>query len=379
MSWLGGLRARLAMLGSRTRAEQRVDREFQFHVDMETERHMREGMSADAARRQALLDFGGVERHREAMRDGRGARWLDDLRLDLRYAARSLRRSPGFATVAVTTLALGIGANAAIFSVVDGVLFQPLPFSAPDRLVALTDLAYRGELLELRERARSMDVEAIGVGQEFNLTGSGEPARLDGATMSAGAFDLLGLTPALGRTFRAGEDRADAEPVVVLSHGLWRRRFGGDPGILDQHIHLDGVQRRVIGIMPPGTLLPSLRTELWVPLALDPTNRVSLWSLHAGTLVGRLRPGATLEQAHAEVRTLGPQMRALFPWDMPAEYGTTAGAVPLREFMVGDLRPTLLLLLAAVALVLLIACVNVANLLLARASFRAQETSCAPR
>src|SRR5688500_14336759 len=352
-----------------------MQQEFRFHVGMESERLVRAGLPPAEARREATLAFGGFERHREDMRDGRGARWLEDLAMDVRYALRSLRRSPGFAVVAIATLALGIGANAAIFSVVDGVLFRPLPFSTPERLVAISGLGYKGELLQLRERSRTLDIEAIGVGAEFNVTGSGEPVRLEGANVSSGIFQLLGVTAAHGRTFQPGDDRPGAEPVVILGYGLWQRRFGGDPTVIDRNIQIDGIQRRVIGIMPPGTLVPSLSTELWVPLTLDPADATTLWSTSAGTLVGRLRPGASIDQAKAEVAALAPQMREHFPWDMPADYGATATAVPLREFMVGDMRSPLLILLGAVALVLLIACVNVANLLLARASSRTQETA----
>ena len=375
MSWFDAVWARARAIFSRRDAEARMEHEFRFHVEMESERLVREGLPPGEARRQAILAFGGGERYREEMRDGRGARWLDDLSMDIRYALRSLRRSPGFALVAIATLALGIGANAAIFSVVDGVLFRPLPFSASERLVALSGLGYKGELLELRDRSRTLDIEAIGVGSEFNLTGSGEPVRLEGAHVSAGIFRLLGVSAAHGRTFQAGDDRPGAEPVVVLGNELWQRRFASDPTIVGRQIQLDGVQRRVVGIMPPGTLVPSLSTELWVPLALDPADATTLWSTSAGTLVGRLRPGASLELAKAEVAALAPQMRERFPWDMPADYGATAIAVPLREFMVGDVRAPLLILLGAVALVLLIACVNVANLLLARASARTQETA----
>ena len=374
MSWFQGACTRLRLLLARRSAESRMESEFHFHVEMDTERRIRSGTPPAEARRQSLLAFGGIERHRESMRDGRGGRWLEDLWMDLRYAARSLRRSPGFATVAIVTLALGIGANAAIFSVVDGVLLRPLPFASPERLVAITDLGYRGELLQLREHSRTLDVEAIGVGQEFNLTGSGEPVRLEGAAVSAGAFNLLGLTAAVGRTFLADEEGPGASPAVIISHGLWQRRFAADPRIVGQQIRLDGVFREVVGVMPAGTRVPSLRTDLWVPLTIDPANAVALWSTAAGTLVGRLRPDASIEQAQAELSALAPSMRQHFPWDMPAEYGATAAVVPLREFMVGDMRGSLLILLASVGLVLLIACVNVANLLLARASFRGQET-----
>lgn len=375
MSRITRWKSRLRHLLAPGSAERRMEEEFSLHVALETEKNVRAGMSPEEARRRARLTFGGEDAHREAMRDGRGARWLSDGAADVRYAVRTLGRNPGFAIVAVLTLALGIGANTAIFSLVDGILLRPLPFTQPDRLVALTDLSYKGELLALREQSRTMDVEAMGVGQEVSLTGSGEPARLEAAAVSSGAFGLTGVRAAHGRVIRAGDTDPGAEPVVVLSHGVWQQRFGGATSVIGERIRIDGVQRTVVGVLPPGTVFPSLRTQLWIPLELNAADAIGLWSISAGTLIARLRPGVTHEQAQAELSRLAPQMRDLFPWNMPPEYGATAEVVDLREFMVGDVRASLLVLLAAVGLVLLIACVNVANLLLARSSARGQEST----
>lgn len=354
-------------------ADHRMDDEFALHLELETEKNVRQGMPPGEARRRARLAFGGQDAHRESMRDGRGTRWPHDLVADARYAVRTLGRSPVFATTAVLTLALGIGATTVIYSMVDGILLRPLPFAEPDRLVAVTDLGYRGELLELRRHARTMDVEAVGAGLEVSLTGDGEPERLEAVAVSGGAFALLGVPAALGRVIREADTEPGADPVVVLGHGLWQRRFGGAPSVIGESMRIDGVRRTVVGVLPPGTRFPSLGTQLWIPLELDAADAIGLWSTGAGTLIGRLRPGVTRALAQAELNTLTPVMRERFPWNMPADYGASAAVVDLREFMAGDVRSPLLMLLTAVALVLLIACVNVANLLLARASARQRE------
>ena len=298
---------------------------------------------------------------------------MDTLWQDLRYAVQQLRRSSGFAIVAVLTLALGIGASTAIFSVVNSVLLHPLPYLQPERLVSLDldGLSYEGTFLQFRERAKSLAVAAYR-GRDLSLTGHGEPLRLRGSATSSNLFSTLGVDAALGRTFLATESQPGSDAVVILSYGLWEARFGGDPAIVGQQIRLDSTSRTVVGVMPAGFRFPNSTTELWVPLAIDPANNVDLWSRMV-MVIGRLGPGVTLAEARAEIGSLAPQMLELFPWSMPGKYGRDATAIPLREQVVGDVRPMLLILLGAVGFVLLIACVNVANLLLVRTAARQRE------
>jgi putative ABC transport system permease protein len=298
---------------------------------------------------------------------------LASLWQDLRYALRMLRQNPGFTAVAVLTLALGIGANTAIFSVVSGVLLRPLPYPDPNRLVSVTGDYPRGAFVAMREQLRTMDVAVYAEGYQFNLTGLGDPLRLTGAPVSAELFSILGAHPELGRTFRSGEDLAGQDSFVILSHALWQQKFASDPQIIGRWITLEGAGYQVVGVMPPAFRFPSPETRLWVPLNIDSRQPEKYWAGDYMPMIGRLRPGATIAQASAEAHSLQPQLRSLFPWPMPPTWNPDVTVVSLRQGMVSDERVRMLILLAAVALVLLIACANVANLMLSRAATRQRE------
>jgi putative ABC transport system permease protein len=301
---------------------------------------------------------------------------MDHLRQDLHYAVRRLFKSPGFTLVAVVTLALGIGANSAIFSVVNGVLLKPLPFPESDRLVGLFHVSegHRAVMSgpnfnDVMHAATSFENAAATSTGRVILTGDGEPARLKQAEVSASLFDVLRVRPEIGRAFNADENTPGKTGVVILSHALWQQRFGSDPGVIGRTITLDGTSKEVVGVMPGGFDYPDGR-DLWLPIEYDEafvTKQRGAWYLDT---VARLKPGVTAGQAAAEVETIGRNLARQYP-DADAEIGMTA--YPLLESMVGDIRRAVLVLLGAVGFVLLIACTNVANLLLARAAARETE------
>jgi putative ABC transport system permease protein len=358
----------------RRQVDRELDEELLFHVERKTEDLVARGASATAAREIALRDLGGgLIRVKEQCRDTRRVRWIDTLLQDVGYGARVLRNSPGFTLVAAITLALGIGANSAMFSLVNGILLRSLPFPNPDRLVRVTGSYPQGGLVALRQQAKTMDLAAYAEGHDFNMTGWGEPVRLTGTLVSAELFQVLGTRAALGRTFLAGEDLAGRDRVVILSHALWQQRFGSDPSIVGRSIALDGEGRQIIGVMPADFGFPSTRTELWTPLHIDAQRVATYWAGDYMPVVGRLHAAASIPDASAEARLLQPGLRALFPWPMPADWNADVHVVALQRDMVGDVRTRLLLLLGAVALILGIACANVANLLLSRGATREGE------
>lgn len=307
---------------------------------------------------------------------------MSHLLADLRFALRNLARRPAFAAVAILTLALGIGANAAIFSVVDGVLLEPLPYRQPDRLVHVHS-AFPGlgfdkfwvsppEYFDLDRWAESYSALGAYVVTTENV-GSDPPQRATTAYVTAPLWEALGATPLHGRTFTAEEDRPDTEQVAVLGHGIWRRAFGADPGIVGGRVEVDGIPRTVVGVLPPEVDLDDAGVDVWLPARFDPTDLGGRGS-HFLYLIGRLAPGVGVEQAQAELDVLLTRWQEEYPDDhAPNAEGHPYYVKPLKEELVGDVRPAVMLLLGAVGLVLLVACLNVANLLLARAERRQQE------
>ena len=361
-----------------------MDEEMRFHLEMEVEAFVRKGMTLEEARREALLGFGGVERFKERARDERGGRVLDDLRLDLLFTLRKLRKSPGFALVVLLTLALGIGANTAIFTLVDGILLRPLPFPDPGRLVRVYQTApdrgvFQGSLSLFDGRdwgERSRMVTALGgySTRPSGLihTGGDRAAELATAYVSGGFFPVL-ATPALhGRTLLPEEEEGDNR-VVVLSHAFWLREMGGDPSVVGQRMDMEGIAFRIVGIMPSEFVFPDPQVEVWTFLTVIQPAAIPLHLRNVRILdaVGRLAPGVGLEEAQAELSVVAQGVYDEFAEGPRVTVG--ASLVPLHDAVVGDAKLALLVLLGAVGLILVIACANVANLLLARGIGRGQE------
>jgi putative ABC transport system permease protein len=298
---------------------------------------------------------------------------LEQLFQDIRFGARMLRKNLGFTAVAVLTLALGIGANAAIFSLVNGVLLRALPYAQPKSLVTLWDIGIpKGALLALQNKSQTMDVAGYTFPVGFNLSGQSEPMRLSVSRLTLNLLPMLGTNAELGRTFRAGEQDPANSHVAILSHALWQRIYGNDAGAIGKWLTLEGTPYQIVGVMPAGFRFPSPETDLWLPVTVASGGQ-GLWADFGHLPVARLRPGVTLAQANAEYKTLVPQIVKTFPWPMPAHYAEWTNVVPMQESLVGALQTKFLLLLGAVGLVMLIACANVANLLLTRSAARQKE------
>jgi putative ABC transport system permease protein len=367
-------------LTHRALADREVADEVQHYLELAAEAHMARGLSRDEALRAARLELGGVTRVNEQVRGYGWENLVETFLADLRYAARRLRATPGFTALTVLTLALGIGATTAIFSAVKPVLFEPLPYPHAGRIMAIWDIgadASRvdgtfGTYVEVGARSRSFDAIAVMKAWQPTLVGTGEPERLDGQRVSWGYFQVLGVPPRLGQDFQLADDRLGGPRVVILSDALWRRRFGGDRAIIGRPITLDDDSYVVIGVMPGGfenVLTPS--AELWMPLQYDMSGG-NAWGHHLRT-VGRLRPGVGPDEARRELGGIAGAPVTEFPrppW-ASLEHGLVVSS--LQDDLTRGVKPALLAILGAAALVLVIACVNVTNLLLARGVQRRGE------
>jgi predicted permease len=374
---------RLLALVQRRRLERELDGEIQAHIELAEHNAVARGLSPLDARREARREFGGVEQLKEIHRDDRSVRWVENLVRDARYGAGALRRDPLFSFIAVGVLALGIGANTAMFSLVDGVLFQPLPFPNPDRIVRLWETPTSTtqnattamNFLEWKRLNRSFEALSAESLSTATVTINREPVRLSGRNVSADHFDVFGIQPILGRGFRADEDEPGAPRVIVLSHAAWQTYFGGDHAVLGRELALDDVPYQVIGVLPPGAFDRDRARRLddlasfWRLNAFTPEERAD--GAHWLRPVGRLKPGVTIEQAQADMLAVRAQIAGIIPqwkqdWSVAVE--------PFDRRLVGDrLRQSIYVALGAVLLVLLIACANITNLLLARAAARQRE------
>ena len=371
--WVYMIPLRLRSLFRRAQVERELDEELRYHLDRQVDQYVARGVDPDEARTLALRAMGGIERQKDDVRDTRGLNTLDNLRRDVRYAARVVRRAPTFTAVAATTLALGIGASTAIFTVVDAVLLRPLPYADSGRLVMMrhgrSESVAAATFLDWKAGARGFERMAVAESWSPNLTGGDRPEEAPGIRIGADLLPMLGVRPLLGRVFLPEEEHAGRHRVVVLGHGIWMRRFGGDPGVVGRSIPVDGEPYTIVGVMPRGFRFVPLwaeESELAAPLVLDDRRTDRQGS--SLRVFARLRPGVTLEAARAEMTAIGERIAREYP-------GTDAAMAPvlLHEAVVGSVRPALLALLAAVGCVLLIACANVAHLQLMRAAVRERE------
>jgi predicted permease len=386
MGAIKGFAARVRALMFPRAAERSLNDEIGFHIEQETQQNIRAGMSPERARREALVQFGGLTQTREAHHDVYAARPVEDFVADAKYALRTMRRTPALAGAAILTLALGVGANTAIFSAVNAVILRPLPFPKPDQLYMLWEenpekgwykqVAAPANMLDWRDQVAAFaDVMAYSdqVGAS-TLTDGGEPVLVRPARTTGNFFSVLGVHAALGRTFVDAETWRSGQSVVVLSHHLWRDQFGSNPNVIGRTIQLDGRPVQVVGVMPASFDYPNEKVDLWGPWGWNPANRQQVFfrRAHWLSVVARLKPGVTDQAANAQLQAVVKRLQH----DYPATNRVMgAGMTPLHEFLVGNTRTPLLVLLGAVGLLLLIACANVGNLMLVKAAGREREAA----
>ena len=388
MKFLRRFFTRLSNFAAGRRADQRLQEEIAEHLALQIDENLRRGMSPAEARRQAVLKLGAAAAIREDHHAEHSLPFIENLWFDLKYAVRMLLRSPGFAFIAIATMALGVGATTAIYSVIDATLLHPLPYANPSELVRIQDdLPGVGAQDVSVSIPEWKDLENSGIFQyvaldyfaSMNLTGSAQPTRVAYKGVTPNYFAMLGVGAQLGRTFDTGDNTPGVIPEVVLSDGLWKSAFGADPRILEKTVRLDHDVYQVVGVMPPGfrdqgETSEERNMELWVAGGFAaPPFPPPLRNSRFGTAFARLKPGLSVASAQAHIDALVASLKKQYPADYPAQAAWTIRLIPLAETVVGNLRQSLILLFGAVGLVLLISCVNVANLLLARASARGRE------
>ena len=381
MPWLRVMALRVWGMFAKRRWDAELDEELQAHLEMLAEENMQRGMSAHEARRAAKIALGGAEQIKEVVRYQRGLPLLESLVADVRFGLRMLRKNPGFTAVAILTLALGIGANTAIFSAVSAILLRPLPFQDPGRLMIIwhtpPQKSFPGverfvvspaNYLDWRSQNHIFDLMAAVGFRRFNLTGTGQPESVAGVAVSADFFSVLRVRPGAGRGLVADDDQPGRGKVVLVSHAFRQSHFGANENILGKTLKLDDQSYVIIGVMPPKFDFP-LQAQLWTPLAWTDKER-AVRGNHNYVVIARLKSGVDQEKAQAEMDAISERLAHEYPTD---DAGWGAAVVPLRDSLVGPVRPALLVLLGAVAFVLLIACTNVANLTLAKALGRRKE------
>jgi putative ABC transport system permease protein len=383
MPYFEGTRARLRHfvrnLLRRDRVEHELTDEIDGYTDLLIEEKVARGMTRDDARRAARLEIGRVDQVKEHVRDVRVGAWVDALRQDLRFALRTLIRRPGFAGVAMLTLGVGMGATTAIFSLVDSVLLKPLPFHEPDRLTTVWEERSRFKLtrveasplnyVDWQQQVQAFESLGAYVNNYLNLTGAGTPERLQSAQVTPNLFPTLGVGPLIGRWFAAPDGSPGRTGVAILSYGLWQRRFGGDRGIVGQSIRLDGEPYLVVGVMPRGFQFPREGTQIWTPVDYRAGAGVQVRGNYFLSVIGRLKPNVSLDHANAELKAVARALAQTYPENSDS----SAFAVPLQHDLARNARTSFLLLLTAAALILTIACANVAGLLVTRGAERDRE------
>jgi len=380
---LNDLLIRLRSLLRRKTVESELDEELRFHFDQQVEKLEQSGMPPEEARRQTRLILGGTEQVKEECREARGVRFFETMAQDVWHATRTLGKSPGFAAVAIVTLALGIGVNTALFSIVNQVLLRPLPFAEPERLVSLWERNVIGDsdynvvsggiFGDWQEQATSFEQMAAIGEDSANLSGDGGalPESIGTRQCSFNLFSMLGVQPAAGRFFSEEDDRPGAGGTTVLTYGLWKRRYAGDPGIVSQTVLLDGKPYAVIGVLPAWFDYPDTRVQLWLPVRHEVSSAdMHSRSNHRFFVTARLKRGVTVSQARAEVDGIQRRIHKQFPDTL---LGKGANVLRLSDNLVRDVKPSLYALMGAVVFLLLIACLNVASLFVARATARSKE------
>lgn len=351
--------------------------EIQQHLEERADALAEDGILRAEALQKARREFGNLTQIEERGREAWQWPNLESVLADLKYGLRQLRRSPGFALSAILTLALGIAANTAIFTLVDSIMLRPLRYPNQQQLARIPadpGGSPKGRIRELARHSQTFaSISGYGPNAESTVTQLGAPERVFGSAVMVNAFDVLGIHPAVGRFFSPEDGVSGQDFVVVLSYGYWRQHFAGDPAALGETVRINGISRRIVGVVPPGVHFPYADTQFVILIAFVGADPIDPWRDFSLRAFGRLKERVSPRMAQAELLTLRPRLLALFPWRMPDVWGTDTTVVPLLDAIVGDMRPRLLLLSASAGLILLIACANVANLMLAKAVSRERE------